>query len=116
MRFSVFVIKTYSGTGKRDFNLGLSFCFVRFFFTAAGAYQRPDREGSRNASRSLGITDRHLKGSAESSPSMNRIFKMTGSIVLDEVNILCKFQEDSRCQGGDLTELPRAIFECVQLN
>ena len=32
--FSVFVIKTYSGTGKRDFNLGLSFCFFRFFFTA----------------------------------------------------------------------------------
>ena len=30
LRFSVFVIKTYSGTGKRDFNLGLSFCFVRF--------------------------------------------------------------------------------------
>ena len=42
LRFSVFVIKTYSGTGKRDFNLGLCFCFFRFFFTAAGAYQRPD--------------------------------------------------------------------------
>ena len=42
MRFSVFVMKTYSGTGKRDFNLGLCFCFFRFLFTAAGAYQRPD--------------------------------------------------------------------------
>ena len=42
LRFLVFVMKTYSGTGKRDFNLGLSFCFFRFFFTAAGAYQRPD--------------------------------------------------------------------------
>ena len=30
LRFSVFVIKTYSGTGKRDFNLGLCFCFFRF--------------------------------------------------------------------------------------
>ena len=42
LRFSVFVIKTYSGTGKRDFNLGLCFCFFPFLFTAAGAYQRPD--------------------------------------------------------------------------
>ena len=30
LRFSVFVIKTYSGTGKRDFNLGLCFSFFRF--------------------------------------------------------------------------------------
>ena len=30
LRFSAFVIKTYSGTGKRDFNLGLCFCFFRF--------------------------------------------------------------------------------------
>ena len=30
-RFLVFVMKTYSGTGKRDFNLGLSFCFSVFF-------------------------------------------------------------------------------------
>ena len=30
LRFSVFVMKTYSGTGKRDFNLGLCFCFFRF--------------------------------------------------------------------------------------
>ena len=35
-------MKTYSGTGKRDFNLGPCFSFFRFLFTAAGAYQRPD--------------------------------------------------------------------------
>ena len=30
LRFSVFVMKTYSSTGKRNFNLGLCFCFFRF--------------------------------------------------------------------------------------
>ena len=34
--------------------------------------------------------------------------------MFDKVNILCEYQEDSRCQSKDITENLRNIFKCVQ--
>ena len=35
--------------------------------------------------------------------------------MFDKVNILCKYQEDSRCLNRDITETLTSIFKCVQL-